>query len=90
MILFPSIGFSQGGFVKGKKGNDYIIVTKNGYHFAVGPTYTSTKQTISGELSDNSGSRGTYYVDPMGKVGFFAEAGLVQFPSWKGIPIKPL
>lgn len=90
LLLFPFSLFAQGGFVKGKKGNDYIIVTKNGYHFAVGPTYTMTKKTVTGELSDNNGSRGTYFVDPAGGVGFFAEAGLVQFPTWKGIPIKAL
>jgi hypothetical protein len=40
-------------------------------------------------LTDNSGQRGLYTIDPAGKLGFFAEIGLVNFPAWKGlVPIK--
>ena len=40
-------------------------------------------------LSDNSGQRGLYTIDPAGKLGFFAEIGMVNFPAWKGlVPIK--
>ena len=88
LFLFPLIAFSQGGFKKGKKGDDYRIVTKNGYHFAFGPTYLLSSKTIFGELSDNSGTRGDFEINPVGQFGAFAEFGLLQFPSWKGTPIK--
>ena len=90
LILFslPLIAFSQGGFIKGKKGDDYRIVTKNGYHFAFGPTYMLSSKTIYGELSDNSGARGDFEINPVGQFGAFAEFGFLQFPSWKGTPIK--
>jgi hypothetical protein len=88
LFLFPLIAFSQGGFKKGVKGDDYRIVTKNGYHFAFGPTYMFSSETIHGFLSDNNGARGEYHINPDGKFGVFAEFGFLQFPSWKGTPIK--
>ena len=86
-LLFSLPYFGQGGFVKGKKGNDYIMVKKNGYHFAFGGTYTLTGDSIQG-IFDRTGSRGDYTINPNGNFGFFAEFGLLQFPTWKGIPIK--
>jgi len=89
ILLIPMSLMAQGGFTKGEKGNDYIIVTKNGYHFAAGPTYTMTNKPVSGEIIGNiNDPRAIYQIDPSGSLGFFAEAGLVQFPTWKGIPIK--
>ncbi|MBM3161316.1 MAG: hypothetical protein FJZ66_08280 [Bacteroidetes bacterium] len=89
ILLIPMSLTAQGGFTKGEKGNDYIIVTKNGYHFAAGPTYTMTNKPVSGEIIGNIGDpRAIYHIDPSGSLGFFAEAGLVQFPMWKGIPIN--
>ena len=88
LFLLPLIAFSQGGFKKGKKADDYRIVTKNGYHFAFGPTHMLSSKTIYGELSDNSGARGDFEINPVGKFGLFAEFGFLQFPSWKGTPIK--
>jgi hypothetical protein len=88
LFLLPLIAFSQGGFKKGKKGDDYRIVTKNGYHFAFGPTYMLSTKTIYGELPDNSGARGDFEINPDGQFGAFAEFGFLQFPSWKGTPIK--
>ena len=88
LFLLPLIAFSQGAFKKGKKADDYRIVTKNGYHFAFGPTHMLSSKTIYGELSDNSGARGDFEINPVGKFGLFAEFGFLQFPSWKGTPIK--
>jgi len=90
VLLFPTLLFGQGGFKKGTKGNDYIIVTNDGIHFAIGPTYMIPSKPISGILTDNGGARGTYEITPKGQFGFFAEVGLAHFPKWKGIPIKPL
>jgi hypothetical protein len=93
-LLFASlisiVSFGQGGFKKGTKGNDYIIVTNDGIQFSFGPTYLFPSKTISGELSDNNGARGDYEIKPTGNFGFFAEFGMAHFPKWKGIPIKPL
>jgi len=88
LFLLPLIALSQGGFKKGKKGDDYRIVTKNGYHFAFGSTYMLSSKTIHGFLSENNGARGEYYLNPDGKFGLFAEFGFLQFPTWKGTPIK--
>lgn len=86
-ILIQSNFFlGQGGFTKGKKGNDYILVKKNGFHFALGGTYTLTGDSVNGSF-DNSNLRGDYSLNPSGNFGFFAEFGFLQFPSWKGIPI---
>ena len=87
-LFVSSIGFSQGGFKKGSKGNDYIVVTNDGIQFAFGPTYLLTSKTISGEITDNSGARGIYEIKPASDFGFFAEFGMAHFPKWKGIPIK--
>lgn len=84
------ISFGQGGFKKGTKGNDYIIVTNDGIQFSFGPTYLMPSKSISGEITDNSGARGIYDIKPKGNLGFFAEFGMAHFPKWKGIPIKPL
>lgn len=81
---------AQGGFTKGTKGNDYIIVTNDGIHFSLGATYLMPSQELSGIISDNNGARGNYTITPKGQLGFFAEVGLAHFPKWKGIPIKPL
>jgi hypothetical protein len=89
-LLFPTLLFGQGTFKKGTRGNDYIIVTNDGIHFAIGPTYMFPSKPISGDLTDNSGVRGNYEITPKGQVGFFAELGFAHFPKWKGIPIKPL
>ena len=91
LFLLPFILFSQGGFKKSRKGKDYrseLIVTKNGYHFAFGPTYMLSSKTIYGELLENSGIRGDFEINPAGKTGAFAEFGFLQFPTWKGTPIK--
>ena len=88
LFLLPFIAISQGGFKKGVKGDDYRIVTKNGYHFAFGPTYMLSSETLHGFLSENNGARGVYEINPDGKYGVFAEFGFLQFPKWKGIPIK--
>ncbi len=88
IFLLPFFCLSQGGFKKGVKGDDYRIVTKNGYHFAFGPTYLLSSKTIYGDLLANSGSRGNFEINPNGKFGGFVEFGFLQFPSWKGIPIK--
>ena len=88
LFLLPFIVYSQGGFKKGVKGDDYRIVTKNGYHFAFGPTYMLSSETLHGFLSENNGARGVYEINPDGKYGLFAEFGFLQFPKWKGIPIK--
>ena len=89
-LLFPTLLFGQGAFKKGTKGNDYIIVTNDGIHFAIGPTYMIPSKPISGVLTDNLGARGNYEITPKGQVGFFGEVGFAHFPKWKGIPIKPL
>jgi hypothetical protein len=89
LFLVPFFVFGQGGFKKGlKRGNDYQIVSKNGCHFSFGPTYLMSSKTIYGNLSDNGGARGNFEINPDGKLGVFAEFGLLQFPTWKGIPIK--
>ena len=90
LFLVPTFVFSQGAFKKGTRGNDYIIVTNDGIHFAIGPTYMIPSKPISGILTDNLGARGNYEITPKGQVGFFAEVGFAHFPKWKGIPIKPL
>ena len=87
VLFFSFLSLAQGGFVKSKKGNDYILVKKNGYHFAFGGTYTLTGDSTNGSFEDLS-SRGDYGLNPTGSFGFFAEFGFLQFPSWKGIPIK--
>lgn len=87
-FFLPFFFLTQGGFKKGIKGNDYRIVTKNGYHFAFGPTYLLSSKTIYRDLSANSGSRGNFEINPNGKFGGFVEFGFLQFPSWKGTPIK--
>ncbi len=91
-LLLPCITFAQGGFKKGAKGNDYIIVTNDGIQFNFGATYQMTKsQSPSFVLTDSTtgGQRGLYTIDPAGELGFFAEIGLVNFPAWKGlVPIK--
>lgn len=89
-LLVSTITFGQGGFKKGTKGNDYIIVTNDGIQFSFGPTYLIPSKSISGEITYNNGSRGIYDIKPKGNVGFFAEFGMAHFPKWKGIPIKPL
>lgn len=89
-LLVSTIAFGQGGFKKGTKGNDYIIVTNDGIQFSFGPTYLIPSKSISGEITDNNGARGIYDITPKGNVGFFAEFGMAHFPKWKGIPIKPL
>ena len=87
LFLLPLIVFSQGGFIKGKKNDDYRIVTKNGYHFAFGPTYMLSSESITGDLS-NTLSVGDFEINPVGQFGAFAEFGFLQFPSWKGTTIK--
>ena len=89
-LLISTLTVAQGGFKKGTKGNDYIIVTNDGIQFSFGPTYLIPSKTISGEITDNNGARGIYDIKPKGNVGFFAEFGMAHFPKWKGIPIKPL
>jgi hypothetical protein len=86
-LLISGFSFGQGGFKKGSKGNDYIMVTNDGIQFAFGPTYLLTSKPISGLISDNNGVRGDYKITPRSNFGFFAEFGMVHFPKWKGIPI---
>ena len=93
LILFSVLYFSlysQGGFKKGTKGNDYIMVTNDGIQFALGATYLIPSKPITGIITDNTGPRRDFEIKPEGKIGFFAEFGMVHFPKWKGIPIKPL
>lgn len=89
-LVIITCSFGQGGFKKGSKGNDYIVVTNDGIQFSFGPTYLMPSKAISGEITDNSGARGIYDIKPKGNLGFFAEFGMAHFPKWKGIPIKPL
>jgi hypothetical protein len=90
-FLLVSINLiAQGGFKKGTKGNDYIIVTNDGIQFAAGATYLMPSKTINGIISDNTGVRGDYEIKPDGQFGYFATIGFAHFPKWKGIPIKPL
>lgn len=86
LVSFVSIG--QGGFKKGTKGNDYIIVTNDGIQFALGATYLMPSKPITGIISDNNGVRGDYSINPKSDFGFFAELGMAHFPKWKGTPIK--
>lgn len=86
LICFPIFG--QGAFKKGTKGNDYIIVTNDGIHFSIGPTYTLPSKPLSGDLTINGGARGDYEITPKGNIGFFGEIGFCHFPKWKGTPIK--
>jgi len=88
LFLLPFIFYAQGGFKKGSKREDYRVVTKNGYHFAFGPTYMLSSKTITGDLSDNVSARGDFEINPSGKLGVFAEFGFLQFPKWKGIPVR--
>ena len=91
LLFFPIIGLAQGGFKKGvREGDAYRIVTNDGIQFNFGATYQMTPKTSDPFiLTDNSGQRGLYTIDPAGKLGFFAEIGMVNFPAWKGlVPIK--
>ena len=91
LLFCPIIGLAQGGFKKGvREGDAYRIVTNDGIQFNFGATYQMTPKTSDPFiLTDNSGQRGLYTIDPAGKLGFFAEIGMVNFPAWKGlVPIK--
>ena len=91
LLVCPLIGLAQGGFKKGvREGDAYRIVTNDGIQFNFGATYQMTPKTSDPFiLTDNSGQRGLYTIDPAGKLGFFAEIGMVNFPAWKGlVPIK--
>ena len=91
LLFCPIIGLAQGGFKKGvREGDAYRIVTNDGIQFNFGATYQMTPKTSEPFiLTDNSGQRGLYTIDPAGKLGFFAEIGMVNFPAWKGlVPIK--
>jgi hypothetical protein len=85
-----SFTFAQGGFKKGTKGNDYIIVKNDGIQFAFGPTFLIPSKPISGEITDNKGVRGNFEISPTGNIGYFLEFGMAHFPKWKGVPIKLL
>jgi hypothetical protein len=87
-LLISCVCYGQGGFKKGSKGNDYIVVTNDGIQFSFGPTYLLPSKPISGEITDNNGARGVYEIKPTSDFGFFAEFGMAHFPKWKGIPIK--
>jgi hypothetical protein len=82
-LLISSLSFAQGGFKKGSKGRDYILVKNDGIQFSFGPTYLMPSKAISGEITDNSGARGIYEIKPKGNVGFFAEFGMAHFPKWR-------
>ena len=91
LLFCPIIGLAQGGFKKGvREGDAYRIVTNDGIQFNFGATYQMTpKKSDPFILTDNNGQRGLYTIDPAGKLGFFAEIGMVNFPAWKGlVPIK--
>lgn len=93
LLLFPFGSFSQYGFKKGvREGDAYRMVTNDGIQFNFGATYQITpKDSPTFILTDNSGQRGKYYIDPAGQIGFHAELGMVHFPKWKGkLPIKAL
>jgi len=66
------------------------MVMNYGIQFNFGPTYTMTGKTKSYNITDNSGARGVYTLDPSGRLGFNAEFGYTYFPLWKGIPIPAL
>jgi hypothetical protein len=66
------------------------MVMNYGIQFNFGPTYTMTGKTKSYNITDNSGARGVYTLDPSGRLGFNAEFGYTYFPLWKGIPIHAL
>lgn len=64
----------------GKKENPTDKVRPIGLQFQLGPTYTFTKnnETFIQSTSDES-ERYQYLQDPNGRIGFFAEFGLVHF-----------
>jgi hypothetical protein len=82
------ISLGQGGFKKGTKGNDYIIVKNDGIQFAFGPTYLISSETITREIPDKNGAGRIFEINSTGNLGYFAEFGMAHFPKWKGIPIK--
>ena len=47
-----------------------------------------SSKTIYGELSDNSGARGDFEINPVGQFGAFAEFGFLQFPSWRELQLS--
>jgi hypothetical protein len=66
------------------------MVMNYGIQFNFGPTYMMTGKTKSYNITDNSGARGVYTLNPSGRLGFNAEFGYTYFPLWKGIPIPAL
>ena len=92
LLLFViSIAFSalsQGGFEKGSRGNDYIVVVNDGIQFSLAATYLIPGKETNGQNQLLSGNRESYLVKPEGKIRYAAELGFAHFPKWKGIPIK--
>jgi hypothetical protein len=90
--------FSQRVFKKGEVNEKSLrkeakldkMVMNYGIQFNFGPTYMMTGKTKSYDITDNSGDRGVYSLDPAGKLGFNAEFGYTYFPLWKGIGIPAL
>lgn len=99
LILFISFSsFGQRVFKKGEVNEKSLrkeakmdkMVMNYGIQFNFGPTYMMTGKTKSYNITDNSGARGIYELDPAGRLGFNAEFGFTYFPLWKGIPIPAL
>jgi hypothetical protein len=90
LLFCPIIGLAQGGFKKGvREGDAYRIVTNDGIQFNFGATYQMTPKTTNYQslLTVVGAPKG--FIDPQGKLGFFAEFGMAHFPKWKGlVPIK--
>ena len=80
--------FSQGGFKKGARGNDYIVVVNDGIQFSLAATYLIPGKETNGQNELLSGQRESFIVKPEGKIRYAAELGFAHFPKWKGIPIK--
>ena len=93
MLLVYSTAFGQNyGFQRGSKNNDYQMVRSRGITFAAGITHQlCPKDNPTFELTSQNGQRGSYTINPNGKIGGFAEFGYVIFPTFKGlIQIKKL
>ena len=76
--------FSQRKFEKSKlKKNEKLIVRNDGIQWSFGPTFLMTKNKNElHDYNDNNGTRGEYYNNPRGSLGFFVEAGMAHFPKW--------
>lgn len=101
LLIFQSLSltfYAQRVFKKGEVNEKSLrkeakldkMVMNYGIQFNFGPTYMMTGKTKSYNITDNSGARGVYTLNPSGRLGFNAEFGYTYFPLWKGIPIPAL